>query len=244
MPLSHPSRQRETGTARARGLYAITPDLADTGLLLSKVECVLPWTRWLQYRNKTATPALRRAQIEVLLPACRARGVPLIVNDDWRLAADCGVDGVHLGEDDGDLRQARAALGDGAIIGASCYDSLALAQRAVAAGVDYVAFGAFFATATKAATRRASPALLQQAAGLGVARVAIGGITPDNAPALVEAGADLIAVVSGVFGADDPAAAARAYLGAFQPHGPAPRHAEHAAQPTSDSPFRIPDSEA
>src|SRR5690606_41920482 len=127
---------------------------------------------------------------------------------------------------------------------ASCYDSLALAQRAVAAGVDYVAFGAFFATATKAATRRASPALLQQAAGLGVARVAIGGITPDNAPALVEAGADLIAVVSGVFGADDPAAAARAYLGAFQPHGPAPRHAEHAAQPTADSPFRIPDSEA
>lgn len=238
MSLSHPSRPRETGTARARGLYAITPDLADTGLLLSKVECVLPWTRWLQYRNKTAPPALRRVQIEALLPACRARGVALIINDDWRLAADCGADGAHLGEDDGDLRQARAALGAGAIIGASCYDSLVLAQRAVVAGADYVAFGAFFATATKIATRRASPALLQQAAGLGVARVAIGGITPANARPLVEAGADLLAVVSGLFGAEDPAAAAQAYLRAFQVH------AGHPALPSGDPPFRIPDSKA
>src|SRR5690606_15879821 len=244
MPLSHPSGPRGTGTTRVRGIYAITPDLADTGLLLSKVECVLPWTCWLQYRNKTATPALRRAQVEALLPACRARGVPLIVNDDWRLAADCGVDGAHLGEDDGGLRQARAARGDGAVIGASCCDSLALAQRAVAAGADYVAFGAFFATATKTATRRASPALLRQAAGLGVARVAIGGITADNAPALVEAGADPIAVVSGVFGADDPAAAAQAYMHAFQARGSASPHAGDPAPPPAGPSFRIPDSKA
>jgi len=235
MPLSHPSRPRET----ARGLYAITPDLADTGLLLSKVEQVLPWTRWLQYRNKTATPELRRAQVDALLPACRAQGVPLIVNDDWRLAADCDADGAHLGEDDGDLRQARAALGDGAIIGASCYDSLALAQQAMAAGADYVAFGAFFATATKTATRRASPALLRRAAGFDIVRVAIGGITPDNAPALVEAGADMIAVVSGVFAAADPAAAAQAYLRAFQAYDSDTRHAGH---PTSSAASSIPDS--
>ncbi|MGJ4729063.1 thiamine phosphate synthase, partial [Luteimonas sp. SDU101] len=116
---------------------------------------------------------------------------------------------------------ARAALGPGAVLGASCYDSLDLARRAVAAGADYVAFGAFHPSTTKAATRRPEPALLQQAAALGATRVAIGGITVDNAPALVAAGADLVAVVSGVFGADDPAAAARAYLRVFDRDGAA-----------------------
>ena len=216
MPLSHPPRRDETGAVQARGLYAITPDVADTAVLLARVTQVLPWTTWLQYRNKGADQALRREQLAALLPACRAHGVALIVNDDWRLAADCGADGVHLGEDDGDLRQARAALGPAAIVGASCYDSLALARRAVEAGVDYVAFGAFFPTATKATTRRADPGVLRQAAELNVARVAIGGIAPDNAPALVAAGADLVAVVGGLFGAADPAAAARAYLRAFE----------------------------
>lgn len=217
MPLSHPTRRGETGAVRARGLYAITPDIADGGLLLARVEAALPWICWLQYRNKTAAPALRRAQLDALLPACRAHGVPLIVNDDWRLAADCGADGAHLGEDDGDLRAARAALGPVAILGASCYDSLALARQAVESGASYVAFGAFFDTATKATTRRPDPAVLGDAAALGVPRVAIGGITPDNAPQLVAAGADLVAVVSGVFGSADPAAAAQAYLRAFTP---------------------------
>ncbi len=222
MPLSHPTPRGETGAPRARGLYAITPDLDDTGLLLAKVVAVLPWTCWLQYRSKAATPALRSAQVRALLPACRTHGVPLIVNDDWRLAADCGAAGAHLGEDDGDLQAARAALGPGALLGASCYDSLARARKAVTAGADYVAFGAFYPSPTKAATRRASPTLLQQAADLGVPRVAIGGITADNAPALVDAGADLVAVVSGIFGADDPAAAAQAYLRAFAGTGAPP----------------------
>ena len=113
------------------------------------------------------------------------------------------------------MRDARAALGPAAILGASCYDSLALARAAVAAGADYVAFGAFFPSATKAATRRACPGLLRGAADLGVPRVAIGGITADNAPALIAAGADLVAVVNGVFGAPDPGAAARAFQRAF-----------------------------
>ncbi len=215
MSLSHPARRDETGAARPRGLYAITPDLSDTALLLARVQAALPWTRWLQYRNKTASPALRRAQLDALLPLCRAQGVPLIVNDDWRLALACGADGAHLGEDDGDLRAARVALGPDAILGASCYDSLALAQQAVQAGASYVAFGAFYDTGTKLTTRRPAPDLLRQAQALGVARVAIGGITPDNAQALVAAGADLVAVVSGVFGSADPAAAARAYQRAF-----------------------------
>ncbi len=211
--LSHPARP--PGTEGPKGLYPITPDEPDTARLLARVRTVLPYATWLQYRNKAADPATRRAQVEALLPLCRAHGVPLLVNDDWRLAADCGADGAHLGEDDGDLRAARAALGPGAIVGASCYDSLALAGRTVAAGASYVAFGAFFPTATKATTRRATAALLREAAALRVPRVAIGGITPDNARPLVAAGADLLAVIGGVFAAPDPVAAARAYLRAF-----------------------------
>ena len=112
-------------------------------------------------------------------------------------------------------RAARAALGDGALVGASCYDDIARARRAVAFGATYVAFGAFFPSPTKPNARRADPALLDAAASLGVPRVAIGGITPDNAPSLVAAGADLVAVIGGVFEAPDPVAAAIAYRQGF-----------------------------
>lgn len=222
MPLSHSMREGGTSARplRARGLYLVTPDIADTGALLARVQSVLPYATWLQYRNKTAGAALRREQVLALLPACRARGVALLVNDDWRLAAQCRADGVHLGEEDGALSDARDALGTGAIIGASCYDSLALARDAVATGADYVAFGAFFPSQTKATTRRAGLQLLRESSGLGVPRVAIGGITADNGPALVAAGADLLAIVGAVFHAPDPAAAARACLRAFSAASP------------------------
>lgn len=200
-----------------RGLYAITPDEPDSGRLVARVAVVLEaGASWLQYRNKDANPALRREQALALQPLCRAHGVPLIVNDDWRLAAEIGADGAHLGEDDGELAAARSALGETAIIGASCYADFALAQAAAANGASYVAFGAFFPSPTKPNARRASPHLLQQAASLALPRVAIGGITPDNARGLVVAGADLLAVISGVFDAADPAAAVRAYLSCFE----------------------------
>ncbi|QWP76803.1 thiamine phosphate synthase [Lysobacter sp. K5869] len=200
-----------------RGLYAITPDEADTARLLARTATVLDaGAAWLQYRNKDADAALRREQALALLPLCRARAVPLIVNDDWRLAAQIGADGAHLGEDDGELAAARAALGAEAILGASCYADIALARSAAAQGASYVAFGAFFPSPTKPNARRAAPELLAQAAELGLPRVAIGGITPDNARNLVRAGADLLAVISGVFDAPDPAAAARAYLSCFE----------------------------
>lgn len=200
-----------------RGLYAITPDQADTGRLLARTATVLAaGATWLQYRNKDADPGLRREQALALLPLCRAHAVPLIVNDDWRLAAQIGADGAHLGEDDGELAAARAALGPDAILGASCYDELALARAAAAQGASYIAFGAFFPSPTKPNARRAAPELLREAAALGLPRVAIGGITPDNARSLVHAGADLLAVISGVFDAPDPAAAVRAYLSCFQ----------------------------
>lgn len=199
-----------------RGLYAITPDDTDTLRLMARVETVLvAGAQWLQYRNKAADPHLRREQALALLPICRRHGVPLIVNDDWRLAAQIGADGAHLGEDDGELAAARAAMGDRALIGASCYDRFDLARTAAATGASYIAFGAFFASPTKPNARRATPELLQQSAILRLPRVAIGGITPDNARSLVDAGADLLAVISGVFDAPDPAAAVRAYLSCF-----------------------------
>ncbi|KAF1691337.1 thiamine phosphate synthase [Pseudoxanthomonas koreensis] len=200
----------------ARGLYLITPDEADTARLLARVAPLLgEGVTWLQYRNKAAGAALRHEQAFALQALCSRAGVPLLVNDDAALAQAVGAAGAHLGEDDGDIAAARARLGDGAILGASCYDDLELARRAVAAGASYVAFGAFFPTTTKATTRRATPALLREAAVLGVSRVAIGGITPDNAAPLVEAGADLLAVVGGVFDAPNPVAALHAYLRCF-----------------------------
>ncbi len=200
-----------------RGLYAITPDESDTRRLLARVETVLAsGATWLQYRNKDAGDDLRAEQAMALLPLCRRFHVPLIINDDWALAAAIGADGAHLGEDDGEIALARHELGPGAILGASCYDDAGLARQAVFAGASYVAFGAFHPSSTKPNARRARPELLQQAAALGVPRVAIGGITPDNARPLVEAGADLVAVISGVFDAPDPAAATRAYLSSFE----------------------------
>ena len=203
-------------TRPPRGLYAITPDETDTERLLARVETVLSaGATWLQYRNKAADTALREHQARHLLPLCRRHGVPLIVNDDWRLAAALRADGAHLGEDDGEIAAARAALGDAAILGASCYDDLKLARLAADAGASYVAFGAFFPSPTKPNARQATLDLLRDSAPLGLPRVAIGGITPDNARPLVDAGADLLAVISGVFDAVDPAAAVRAYLHCF-----------------------------
>lgn len=199
-----------------KGLYLITPDDADTARLLARTAPLLAaGTTWLQYRNKTAGDALRHEQASALQALCVDAGVPLIVNDDVRLAKAVGAAGVHLGEDDGDIAAARALLGAEAIVGSSCYDQLQLAEAAVAAGSDYVAFGAFFPTRSKTGTRQATADLLSRAAPLGVQRVAIGGITPDNARSLVQAGADLVAAISGVYDAADPVAAVHAYLQCF-----------------------------
>lgn len=201
-----------------RGLYLITPDCDDTDRLLAQVVPLLALgPALLQYRNKTAGESLRHRQALALKAACDRRDVRLVVNDDWRLAMAIGAAGAHLGEHDGALAEARAALGPGAILGASCYDSAARAERAAAAGASYVAFGAFFPSQTKPGARCATPALLEATGGLGLPRVAIGGIRPDNAAALVAAGADLLAVVGGVFDAPDPVAAARRLIDLYSP---------------------------
>jgi len=199
----------------ARGVYLITPDKTDSTRLLERVRPLLAGTTWLQYRNKSVDAPTRLAQATALQALCAEAGVPLIINDDVSLARQVGAAGVHLGEDDGDIAAARALLGPQAIIGASCYDEFERAQRAVAAGASYVAFGAFFPSRSKITPRRASPELLRQSAALGVPRVAIGGLTPDNSRPVVEAGADLVAVISGVFSEADPVAALAAYRSCF-----------------------------
>jgi thiamine-phosphate pyrophosphorylase len=201
-----------------QGLYLITPDARDPANLLERVAPLLPFTACLQLRAKSMPAGALRDAATRLRGACAAAGVPFIVNDDARLAAAVGADGVHLGEHDGGIAEARALLGNDAIVGVSCYDDLQGARDAAAAGADYVAFGAFFPSPTKPNARRAGIDLLRESAALGIPRVAIGGITPENARGLVVAGADLLAVISGVFDDADPIRAARAYLSCFEDH--------------------------
>ena len=191
-----------------RGLYAITPEGPG---LVAKVRAALEGgIALLQYRRKQGTPDEAR---EVAALA-RARGVPLIVNDDVDLALALDAEGAHLGRDDGDLSVARKRL-KGRILGASCYDRLELAAAAVRSGADYVAFGSVFASPTKPGAVRAPLSLFREARGLGVPLCAIGGVTLDNAPQAIAAGADLLAVISDLFDAPDIAARARAYARLF-----------------------------
>lgn len=192
------------------GVYAITHETADTARLLTQVAAALAGgAAAVQYRDKSAEVARRHEQASELVALCRRFGVPLIVNDDLRLADLCDADGVHLGRDDGSLREARIILGKDKFIGASCYQSLERAVAAQAAGADYVAFGSFFPSPTKPAAGRADTGLLHEATrAIHLPLVAIGGITLANAPPLLDAGADSLAVLSALFDAADIRAAA------------------------------------
>lgn len=200
-----------------RGLYAVTPESADTGWLVSRVRQALAGgARLVQYRNKSAGAGLRREQAGALLRACREAGAPLLINDDLALALEIGADGAHLGREDGDLAAARAALGPGRLLGVSCYDEVERAREAKRIGADYAAFGSFFPSATKPGAVRAPIGLLGRAKReLGLPLAAIGGITLGNAPQLLAAGADLVAVVSDLFEAPDIRERAAAYTRLF-----------------------------
>ena len=198
---------------KLRGLYAITPERADPATLLRQVAQALEGgIAMLQYRRKDGQNA---EEAKLLARMCRKRAVPFIVNDDVRLALESGADGVHLGRDDGGLSAARAML-HGKVLGASCYGSLSAARAAVAAGADYIAFGSVFPSPTKPAAVRAPLILFSEARSLGVPLVAIGGITLQNAPQLLAAGADSLAVISDLFEAPDIGERARAYAMLFQ----------------------------
>jgi thiamine-phosphate pyrophosphorylase len=212
------SARRRGRAQRVAGLYAVTPDLADTDALATRVASALAGgAAAIQYRNKSADAALQRAQAMALARVHAIRGGLFIVNDDAELAVEAGADGVHVGEDDAAIAAARAIVGPDRIVGASCYNDLARARDAVAAGADYVAFGSFFPSPVKPGARRADVGLLGPARAFGVPVVAIGGITADNARVLVRAGASAVAVITAVFDAPDVEAAARAIAGAFPP---------------------------
>ncbi len=190
------------------GLYAITDRTlaaSSNSTLLQQVGQALDGgTSIIQYRDKGSDRQQRIAEASSLLKLCRSHAVPLIINDDMYLAAEIGADGVHLGRDDVDIRQARAALGQDAIIGISCYNQLELALEAQDDGADYVAFGRFFSSVTKPQALPADLELLRRARPLlQIPIVAIGGITPENGAPLIDAGADMLAVVHGIFGQQD-----------------------------------------
>ena len=201
------------------GLYAVTPGLADPELLAGKVDAALRGgARVVQYRNKDAGEQLRQEQAVRIARLCRDAGACFIVNDNIELARKVAADGVHLGKDDEGVGAARALLGPGKLIGVSCYNELWRARDAVAQGADYIAFGSFFPSPTKPGAVTAARDLLRAAKEFSLPIVAIGGITPDNAAGLIEAGADAVAVLSAVFDAPDVERAARRIARLFAEH--------------------------
>ncbi|EST15457.1 thiamine-phosphate pyrophosphorylase [Pseudomonas putida S610] len=186
-----------------RGLYAITDSQLLAGRFLSHVEAALEGgVCLLQYRDKSDDAPRRLREAQALQQLCERYGTQLVINDDAELARHLGV-GVHLGQTDGPLTPARALLGSAAIIGSTCHASLDLAAQAAREGASYVAFGRFFTSSTKPGAPAADVRLLAQArAQVSLPIAAIGGVTLDNAAALVHHGADLLAVIHGLFGAD------------------------------------------
>lgn len=189
------------------GLYAITDSklMPDTDAMLFQVEQALRGgARIIQYRDKSTDENKRLTESRALLDLCNQFSRPLLINDDIHLAKQIGAHGVHLGQSDGIVSQAREYLGNNSIIGNTCHDSLALANTACQQGCDYVAFGAFFASSTKPEAKPAPLQLLSEARStLPVPVVAIGGINMDNAEQVITAGADMVAVIHSLFASQD-----------------------------------------
>lgn len=201
------------------GLYAITdPYLIPSGQHVQQVEMAIKGgATAIQYRNKDSdTSQQEREALPLLVELCHRYHVPLIINDNIALARNVKADGVHLGQSDADPGEARSILGKDSIIGITCHDSIDSAIRAQQQGADYVAFGRFFGSKTKPEAPEADIDILRQAKTLlQIPVVAIGGITPDNAQQLIDAGADALAVIHGIFGQQDIEQAARRYADLF-----------------------------
>jgi thiamine-phosphate pyrophosphorylase len=212
-PMKHPA------TLAQRGLYAITngprPDLLDV-----VAQALAGGARLLQYLDEEPGDVRRHAEATAIAQLCRRHAVPLIIHEDAALAQAVGADGVHLTHSADTIRAARERLGPTAIIGVACRDSLADARSAAQAGASYVSFGAMYPSPTKPQATIAPVDLLRQSAALGVARVAIGGITPDNAALLIEAGADYVASISSLFAAPDVRDAAQRFARLFPSPNP------------------------
>ena len=195
----------------ARGLYAITQTAHKSAdiIINEVIAAIKGGAVVVQYRDKNPSDAIYLAS--ELLKVCHRANVPLLINDDVELAAQIGADGVHIGKEDGAIAHARARLGEKAIIGVSCYNCVDQAVYAEQQGATYVAFGRFFPSTSKPLAAPAQLETLQQARlRVSVPIVAIGGILPDNGGQLLAAGADLLAVIGGLF-ESNPEQSARAY---------------------------------
>ncbi len=200
-----------------RGLYVIADtEVITIDLVTAVTEAIAGGAGVVQYRDKGNDHARRLREASALRELCQQKGIPFIVNDDVELAQLAGADGVHLGKNDATIESVRARLGKHSIIGISCYNELDCARHAVADGADYIAFGSFYSSAVKPDAVRASAALLTQARQeFLLPVVAIGGITPENGARLVAAGADALAVITGIFNAADIRSAAENYAAMF-----------------------------
>lgn len=202
-----------------QGVYGVTPEWDDTDRLLDAISAAAAGGMVaLQWRRKTASPDSRLIQARRVVEHCRTLGVVSVINDDWRLAALTDADGVHLGRSDGDLSEARQALGPNKIVGCSCYNDMDLAKQALARHVDYIAFGAMYLSGVKPDAVRATLDQVKRGRQLTenqaknttrTAVVVIGGITPQNAAPLIAAGADSIALINGLFAQTDIQSSAR-----------------------------------
>lgn len=202
-----------------QGVYGVTPEWDDTDRLLNAISAAAAGGMVaVQWRRKTASPESRLAQARRVVEHCQSLGLVSVINDDWRLAALTNADGVHLGRTDGDLAEARQALGPNKMVGCSCYNDINLAKQALALHVDYIAFGAMYLSGIKPDAVRASLDQVRQGRLLAesqaniaarTAVVVIGGITPENAAPLIAAGADSIALINGLFTQTDIRSSAR-----------------------------------
>lgn len=200
-----------------KGLYIVTPDWDDTEKMLAATEAALKGgVALVQYRHKTASPELRKEQASALLALCRKHNRPFIINDFVELALELDADGIHVGGTDAPVAQVRAEIGADKILGASCYGSMELAQKAHEAGASYVAFGGFYPSRVKKYEVSTPVDIITRAKQqLPVPVVVIGGMTQENAVPLIKAGTDMVAAISSVYMTDDPQAAARGFVQLF-----------------------------
>jgi len=202
-----------------KGLYAITDTatLSSEIMLIRTEEILRAGAKLLQYRNKQADETTRFAEAKQLHELCRQYSVPLIINDDIALAVQTGADGVHLGKTDSSIADAREQLGNSVMIGYSCYNDLDCAQQASKSGADYIAFGAFFPSPTKPDAAHATSDIIRTAKKkFKLPVVAIGGITPENGSSLLDAGADMLAVISGLYASETPFDTTIKYINMFK----------------------------
>ena len=196
------------------GLYAITDSKLMGSDLISKTEqAILGGINILQYRNKTAPLEQQEQEALKLAQLCKKNNVLFLINDNVELALNVNADGVHLGQEDTPLQQAREQLGKDKVIGVTCNNKIELAVEAQKKGADYVAFGRFFNSETKPSAPPAELSLISESKkSISIPIVAIGGITQEMAPLLLKEGVDMLAVIHGIFGQDDILSASRQFV--------------------------------